>query len=87
MELNNKERKLLAEWGNNAEDIKAIEHAINNGMEFISDNTNRHISAETAKRMLGTKEFLSGAERATFHASAGRENKGKRVSFSYKFWI
>ena len=62
----------------------------NNGMEFITlfpngENRN-HITAEGAKRLLGTKEFLSGVSRSTFHSTAIRENNKKQLYFHYKWW-
>ena len=90
MILSKKEKKQLLDWGFKPEDIPVIEDAINNGMEFITLFPNgedrNHITAEGAKRLLGTKEFLSGVGRSTFHSSAIRENNKKQVYFYYKWW-
>lgn len=90
MTLSKKDKEQLLNWGYNPEDMPVIENAINNGMEFITlfpngENRN-HITAEGAKRLLGTKEFLSGVGRSTFHSSAIRENNKKQVYFYYKWW-
>ena len=90
MTLQNKDKEQLLNWGYNPEDIPVIENAINNGMEFITlfpnGKNRKHITAEGAKRLLGTKEFLSGVGRSTFHSSAIRENNKKQVYFYYKWW-
>ena len=90
MKLSEKDKKQLLDWGYNPEDMSVIENAINNGMEFITlfpngENRN-HITAEGAKRLLGAKEFLSGASRSTFHSTAIRENNKRQVYFHYKWW-
>lgn len=90
MILSKKDKEQLLNWGHNLEDIPVIENAINNGMEFITlfpngENRN-HITAEGAKRLLGTKEFLSGVSRSAFHSSAIREHNKKQVYFYYKWW-
>ena len=90
MKLSEKDKKQLLDWGYNPEDMSVIENAINNGMEFITlfpNGENRNnITAEGAKRLLGTKEFLSGASRSTFHSTAIRENNKRQVYFHYKWW-
>jgi hypothetical protein len=90
MTLSKKDKEQLLDWGYKPEDIPVIEGAINNGMEFITlfpngENRN-HITAEGAKRQLGTKEFLSGVGRSTFHSSCSRTNGKKAVYFYYKWW-
>lgn len=90
MTLSKKDKEQLLDWGYKPEDIPVIEDAINNGMEFITlfpngENRN-HITAEGAKRVLGTKEFLSGVGRSTFHSSCIRTNGKKAVYFYYKWW-
>ena len=90
MILSKKDKEQLLNWGYKPEDIPVIEDAINNGMKFITlfpNGLNRnHITAEGAKRLLGTKEFLSGVGRSTFHSSAIREHNKKQVYFHYKWW-
>lgn len=90
MEFNKKEKKQLLEWGYPESDIAHIEDAINGGMEFITlfpnGKNKNHITAEGAKKVLGTKEFLSGVGRSAFHSSCIRTNGKKSVYFYYKWW-
>ena len=90
MTLSKKDKEQLLDWGYKPEDIPVIENAINNGMEFITlfpngENRN-HITAEGAKKLLGTQEFLSGVGRSTFHSSCIRTNGKKALYFYYKWW-
>ena len=90
MELTKKDKEQLLKWGYLEEDFAQIERAINNGNieSYSKKNGWRKISPETALRMIGRREFLSGVSRAAFHASAER-NDAKyrfRVCFEYRPW-
>lgn len=88
MELTKKDKEQLLKWGYLEEDFAQIERAINNGNieSYSKRNGWKQIPPETAVRMIGRKEFLSGVSRAAFHASAQREDAKNRyrVSFEYR---
>jgi hypothetical protein len=86
MELNKREIAQLKKWGNNDEDIRIM--AANVDKVKYETEKGRVISAESAKNILGWKNWLSGIDRVIFHASCERDNPKRHtnVSFSYKWW-
>ena len=72
MELTKKDKEQLLKWGYLEEDFAQIQRAIDNGKieSFSRTDHWKPISVETALKMIGRTEFLSGISRAAFHTSA-----------------
>lgn len=90
MELTKKDKEQLLKWGYLEEDFPYIEKALMNmKIESYSDKKGyKQISFESALRMIGRTEVLSGVGRATFHASAVRTGSKNRyyICFEYRPW-
>lgn len=63
---------ILLNWGNTEDDIAQIEEGVN--YATFKTNNNKKVDWCTAKRMVGTMNFLSGISRAAFHFTAHRVN-------------
>lgn len=76
----------LKEWGYTATDIEEIDKIMN--YTDFETSRGKKISMTTARRMLGTTEFLSGMSRAAFHWDSSREcaNGKGSVSFNCRRW-
>ena len=87
MELTKKDKEQLLKWGYLEEDFPQIQRAIDNGKieSFSRKDLWKRITPETALKMIGRTEFLSGVSRAAFHVSAERRGKNKyaRLYFEY----
>lgn len=85
MKLTPDDKQLLSQWGNLDNDIEQICEAIRRTTytAYATDSKKgRRVSANTAVKILGRKEFLSGISRSAFHFDAIRENvDGIKVSF------
>ena len=77
---------LLKEWGDRDDDIEQIQRCLDEDGFVMTDRFNKRIDAETAIKMLGQEEFLSGLERSCFHWSASRGSGDKTVSFDTREW-
>ena len=86
MELNKREIAQLRKWGVNDEEIRII--TTNLDKVIYETDKGRFISAESAKNILGWKNWLSGIDRVIFHASCVRDNPERNtiVCFNYKWW-
>lgn len=87
MELTKKDKKQLLKWGYTEEDFAQIERCLKEvRIESFSRKDHwKPISAETALKMIGRTEFLSGISRAAFHTSAMRDGKNKYARLYFEF--
>lgn len=79
--LNKREIDLLKKWGYPEEDIKQIEESVLAG-EFFT-NKGKKVDWLTAKRIVGSIEFLSGISRSAFHWTCMRNNQKKPNRFIF----
>jgi len=86
MKLTPEDKLLLKNWGNSDIDIEQISDAIRCTTYTVytgDSRRGRKISADTAVKMLGRREFLSGITRSAFHFTAVRTtNSGKQIYFN-----
>ena len=79
MKLTEMMRETLREWGYLENDIKQIERATE---VTTYERNGRELSEEDARRLLGTRAWLSGLSRSAFHWDAARIDRyGQTVSF------
>ena len=79
MRLTDEMKKHLLSIGYRREDFAQIERA---GDVTTYEREGREISADNARRLLGTKAWLSGLGRSAFHWDAARIDRyGKIISF------
>lgn len=79
MKLTEMMRKTLREWGHPENEIDQIERATE---VTTYERNGRDISEEDARRLLGTRVWLSGLSRSAFHWDAARIDRyGQTVSF------
>lgn len=64
--------KTLREWGHPEKEIEQIERAT---AVTTYERNGRTISEEEARRLLGTRVWLSGISRSAFHRSAARVDR------------
>lgn len=76
----------LKKWGYRDDDMKLIQQCFDEDGFDMRDRFERRIDAETAIRMLGKSEFLSGIGRSCFHWSAERGKGNNAVSFDTSEW-
>lgn len=77
----------LLKQGYKEEDFDSIKFAVQTGkMKFFKGDNNTKIKWDEALEILGIEKFVSGIARATFHASASRENGSEEVHFEFKWW-
>lgn len=80
--------ELAKSWGYKEQDYEQIENCWNTvKCELLQKNGEwKRISNETAKKILGATEYLSGCCRSAFHESAVRVGKNnKQVMFEYSW--
>ena len=70
--LSDKDKKTLLKWGHPEKELKQIEDATNAGT--FQTKKGACIGWLTAKRLVGTENFLSGIARASFHWTATRDS-------------
>lgn len=83
------DKDILIKWGYPEAELQQIEYAANEGEITVFNKRAgwwRPITPETAIRILGRREFLSGLSRAAFHRTAERQNNKRRVSFDTSVW-
>ena len=79
MKLTDKMRETLREWGHQENEIEQIERATE---VTTYERNGRTISEDDARRLLGTRVWLSGLSRSAFHWDAARIDRyGQTVSF------
>lgn len=79
MKLTDKMRETLREWGHPENEIEQIERATE---VTTYERNGRTITEEDARRLLGTRVWLSGLSRSAFHWDAARIDRyGQTVSF------
>ena len=79
MKLTDKMRETLLEWGHPENEIEQIERATE---VTTYERNGRTITEEDARRLLGTRVWLSGLSRSAFHWDAARIDRyGQTVSF------
>ena len=83
--LSKNDTEILLSFGHRVEDLAQIDKAISVSRYYVYNSDNNKgsdITAKTARRLLGAKEFLSGIGRSAFHWNAIRETKdGREVLF------
>lgn len=80
--LNDKQKKVLLDWGYREDEITQMEECVNCGT-ITNENTHRVLSWKTALKRLGEKDFLSGIGRASFHWTAMRGEGDVRIYFDF----
>ena len=84
--LKDNDVSLLKGWGYDMKEIYQIDKIF----EYTTFETSRgkKVNAKTARRMLGTEQFISGLSRAAFHWDSLREcaNGKGSVSFDCRKW-
>jgi len=87
MELTKKDKEQLLKWGYLEEDFAQIERCMKEAKieSFSRKGGWKPISSETALKMIGRTEFLSGISRSAFHVSAMRDGKNKHARLYFEF--
>lgn len=81
MELTEKDKAMLREWGHPESDFRQIEEAFKKSKTKY-ELGDKPISREEAISLLGREQYLSGIARSAFHYTAVRETPdGKFVYF------
>lgn len=80
MKFTDEDKKMLLSLGYEPEDIPQIEDATVTVKLKTEDG--KKINVDTAIKILGRREFLSGISRSAYHFSASRvSDSGKKVYF------
>lgn len=84
--LTEKDVEYLKECGYKDDDIKLIQQCLDDDGFMMTDRLNKRIDAETAIKMVGKEDFLSGLGRSCFHWSAMRGEGKNTVDFDTSDW-